>query len=76
VLRVGPHPNVLVANSTHDPATPLAYALSVWFQIPRAHLLIADVDGHQSMFFSQCAYENIRSFLMGKSLPDKTMCSN
>ena len=76
MLQVGPHPNVLVANNTHDPATPLPYALSVWFQIPRAPLLIADVDGHQSMFFSQCAYENIRSFLLGKSLPDKTMCSN
>jgi len=76
VLQVGPHPNVLVANNTHDPATPLTYALSVWSQIPRARLLIADVDGHQSMFFSQCAYENIRSFLLGKSLPDKTMCSN
>jgi pimeloyl-ACP methyl ester carboxylesterase len=53
-LQVGPHPNVLVANPTHDPATPLVAAVAVWSQIPQARLLIADVDGHQSLSLSRC----------------------
>ena len=40
-LQVGSHPNVMVANGTHDPATPLVNAMSVWLQIPDARLLIA-----------------------------------
>src|SRR5262249_44774135 len=52
-LRVGSHPNVMVANGTHDPATPLINALSVWLQIPDARLLIADVDGHQTIAWSR-----------------------
>ena len=43
-LQIGPHPNVMVASPTHDPATPLINALSTWLQIPDARLLIADVD--------------------------------
>ncbi|MEO6836720.1 MAG: alpha/beta fold hydrolase, partial [Candidatus Tumulicola sp.] len=35
-LRIGLNSNVMVANPTHDPATPLANALSVWLQIPQA----------------------------------------
>jgi len=50
VLNVGPHPNVLVANDLHDPATSIVYARAVWAQIPQARLLTADADGHQSMF--------------------------
>src|SRR5262249_55901967 len=41
LLRVGPHRNVMVANPTHDPATPLTNAVSVYLQIPEARLLIA-----------------------------------
>jgi pimeloyl-ACP methyl ester carboxylesterase len=75
VLKVGPHPNVLVASTLHDSATSIAYALAVWKQIPQARLLTADTDGHQSMFNSQCAFEKIRSFLIdNKTLPEKTMC--
>jgi hypothetical protein len=53
-LRAGLHPNVMVASPTHDPATPLVNALSVWLQIPDARLLIADVDGHQSLRPASC----------------------
>jgi len=62
-LRVGPHPNVMVASPTHDPATPLINALSVWLQIPQARLLIADVDGHQSLILSACAFKAEARFL-------------
>ncbi|HEY2474646.1 MAG TPA: alpha/beta fold hydrolase [Candidatus Cybelea sp.] len=62
-LAVGPHPNVMVANPTYDPATPLSSAVAVWLQIPRARLLVADVDGHQSWLLSRCAFEAERRFL-------------
>lgn len=62
-LVVGPHSNVMVASPTHDPATPLINALAVWLQIPQARLLVADVDGHQALVLSQCAFETMHRFL-------------
>jgi pimeloyl-ACP methyl ester carboxylesterase len=74
-LQISPNPNVLVANPTHDPATALSNALSVWLQIPQARLLLADVDGHQSLLLSQCAYETMASFLADPtSLASTTLC--
>lgn len=74
-LKVGPHRAVMVSNATHDPPTPLANALSVWLQIPEARLLIADVDGHQSLALSQCAYETAaRFFADPKSVSSTTLC--
>jgi pimeloyl-ACP methyl ester carboxylesterase len=76
-LDVGAHPNVLVANPTHDPATPLANALSVWLQIPRARLLLADVGGHQSLLLSDCAYQTMARFLDDpSSVATTTLCPN
>jgi pimeloyl-ACP methyl ester carboxylesterase len=76
-LQVGPHPNVLVANGTHDPATPLVAAVAVWLQIPQARLLIADVDGHQVLPVSRCAFETEVRFLSDpSSLPTTTFCPN
>jgi pimeloyl-ACP methyl ester carboxylesterase len=75
LLTVGPHRDVMVANPTHDPATPLTNALSVYLQIPEARLLIADVDGHQSMLLSKCAYEIDARFLADpKSVSSVTLC--
>ena len=74
-LKVGPHRNVMVSNPTHDPATPLANAVSVWLQIPQARLLIADVDGHQSLPLSKCAYEAEARFLADpSSASSMTLC--
>jgi pimeloyl-ACP methyl ester carboxylesterase len=74
-LQVGPHPNVMVASPTHDPATPLINALSLWLQIPDARLLIADVDGHQSLAWSHCAFEaQLRFLLDPTSAPATTLC--
>ncbi|MGA8534690.1 MAG: alpha/beta fold hydrolase [Candidatus Tumulicola sp.] len=74
-LRVGAHPNVMVANPTHDPATPLANALSVWLQIPQARLLVADSDGHQSWIVSKCAFEAEARFLGDpQNYPSVTLC--
>jgi pimeloyl-ACP methyl ester carboxylesterase len=76
-LDVGAHPNVLVANPTHDPATPLINALSVWMQIPHARLLLADVGGHQSLLLSDCAYQTMARFLDDpSSVATTTLCPN
>jgi pimeloyl-ACP methyl ester carboxylesterase len=75
-LKVAPNRNVMVSNSSHDPATPLANAVSVWLQIPEARLLIADVDGHQSLTLSKCAYETAARFLADpKSVSSTTLCA-
>jgi pimeloyl-ACP methyl ester carboxylesterase len=76
-LQVRSHPDVMVANPTHDPATPLIDALSVWLQIPDARLLIADVDGHQSLAWSPCAFEAQAHFLLDSaSISTTTLCPN
>ena len=75
LLKVGPHRDVMVANPTHDPPTPLTNAVSVYLQIPEARLLIADVDGHQSLLLSKCAYETDARFLADpKSVSSVTLC--
>ena len=74
-MKVGPHRDVMVANPTHDPPTPLTNAASVYLQIPEARLLIADVDGHQSLLLSKCAYETDARFLADpKSVSSVTLC--
>jgi hypothetical protein len=74
-LQIGLHRSVMVSNPTHDPATPLANALSVWLQIPLARLLIADVDGHQSLPLSKCTYEAVARFFADPVLtPLTTLC--
>ncbi|HEY6326261.1 MAG TPA: alpha/beta hydrolase, partial [Candidatus Cybelea sp.] len=62
VLRVGWHRNVMVANPAHDTSTTLTNAMSIHKQIPGAVFLIADVDGHQSLVNSQCAFEYMQKF--------------
>jgi pimeloyl-ACP methyl ester carboxylesterase len=74
-LTVRPSRDVMVANPTHDPATPLTNAMSLYVQIPEARVLIADVDGHQSLLLSQCAYETDARFLADpKSVSSVTLC--
>lgn len=77
LLDVGSHPNVMVANPTHDPSTPMANALAVWLQIPQARLLLADVGGHQSLLLSDCAYQAMAKFLADpSSVATTTLCPN
>jgi len=65
----------MVANPTHDPATPLINALSLWLQIPDARLLIAEVDGPQSLAWSRCAFESQFRFLLDPtSVSATTLC--
>jgi pimeloyl-ACP methyl ester carboxylesterase len=74
-LQVGSHPNVMVASAAYDSQTPLINALAIWLQIPEARLLIADVDGHQSLIWSRCAFEAMARFLADpRSVPTTTLC--
>ena len=76
-MQIESHPNVIVANTTHDSQTPLINALSVWPQIPDARLLIADADGHQSLIYSRCAFEAQQRFLDDPtSVSTTTLCPN
>jgi pimeloyl-ACP methyl ester carboxylesterase len=71
----GFHRDVMVSNSTHDPATPLTNAASLWLQIPLARLMIADTDGHQTLPNSKCAYEaDLRFFTDPAAMPLTTLC--
>jgi pimeloyl-ACP methyl ester carboxylesterase len=71
----GFHRDVMVSNSTHDPATPLTNAASLWLQIPLARLMIADTDGHQTLPNSKCAYEaDLRFFTDPGAMPLTTLC--
>jgi hypothetical protein len=54
---------ILVGSNTHDPATPLVNALSVWRQLRGARLLEADADGHQALVMSSCAAGAYARFL-------------
>jgi len=54
---------------------PLVNALSVWMQIPDAPLLIADVNGHQSLILSKCAYAAMVRFTNSpSSVSSTTIC--
>jgi hypothetical protein len=67
----------MVANTTHDSQTPMINALSLWLQIPDARLLLADVDGHQSLINSQCAYEAMSRFFEDPaSVEATTLCAD
>ena len=76
-LQVGAHPNVMVANPTHDPSTALGSALALWLQIPEARLLLADVDGHEALVWSRCAFEAEFRFLTDPTaVATTTLCSD
>jgi len=75
-VKAGSYPNVLFANSTHDSSTPIVNALSV-LQIPEARLLLSDVDGHQSLIWSRCAYQTVVRFLGDPASGEPTtICAN
>ena len=63
LLAGGGAPQCAGGEPAYDSQTPLINALAVWLQIPEARLLIADVDGHQSLVWSRCAFEAMARFL-------------
>jgi pimeloyl-ACP methyl ester carboxylesterase len=68
-------PPMLIMNNTHDPATPLAGAVSLQRQIRGSRLLVSDTYGHTSWFNSECARSHATKYFLTGKLPARgTTC--
>ena len=69
-------PPVLVVATTHDPATPFAWAELLVGQLADAVLLVRDGDGHTGYREgSECVDEAVDAFLLDGTLPEQgTVC--
>ncbi|MEV6287082.1 alpha/beta hydrolase [Kribbella sp. NPDC051770] len=68
-------PPVLILNNTHDPATPLAGAISLQRQIRGSRLLVSDTYGHTSWFNNECARNHASTYFLTGKLPARgTTC--
>ena len=72
----GPIPPVLVVATTHDPATPFAWAELLVSQLGDAVLLVREGDGHTGYREgSSCTDEAVDAFLLEGTLPEPgTVC--
>lgn len=72
----GPIPPVLVVATTHDPATPFAWAELLVSQLGDAVLLVREGDGHTGYREgSTCTDEAVDAFLLEGALPEPgTVC--
>ncbi len=70
-------PPILVVGTTHDPATPYAWAQALADQLDSAVLLTRDGDGHTGYGMgSQCTDEAVDAYLVsGTTPPPGTVCS-
>ena len=60
---------VLVVGTTHDPATPYAWAVSVAHQLSRAVLLTREGNDHVAYFYSPCVRSYVQTYLIGGGAP-------
>ncbi|MGH3624902.1 MAG: alpha/beta hydrolase [Sciscionella sp.] len=67
-------PPILVASASHDPSTPLAWALGLHREIAGSGLLIADVTGHTAYANSACARSTETTYLLTDRLPANDHC--
>jgi pimeloyl-ACP methyl ester carboxylesterase len=68
---------ILVVGSTHDPATPYAWALALTHQLAGAELLSRTGDGHTGYFSSTCVQKWVDSYLAsGVRPPAGTVCAS
>ncbi len=68
-------PPVVVVGSTHDPATPYAWAQALASQLPGAVLLTRSGDGHTAYQFSSCVRNLVDRYLLTLGLPPRgTVC--
>ena len=68
-VNAGGAGQVLILNTTGDPATPLAWAQSLHDQIKNSTLVIAPAEGHIASTQSACAEDALVAFLTKGSLP-------
>jgi len=68
---------ILVVGSTHDPATPYAWADALTSQLQGAELLTRDGDGHTGYFSSSCVQGLVDQYLItGARPPAGTVCAS
>lgn len=68
---------ILVVGSTHDPATPYAWAQALTSQLKGSELLTRDGDGHTGYFSSTCVQTWADRYLMtGVRPPKGTVCAS
>jgi pimeloyl-ACP methyl ester carboxylesterase len=68
---------ILVVGSTHDPATPYAWAEALTRQLQGAELLTRDGDGHTGYFSSTCVQTWVDRYLStGARPPAGTVCAS
>ncbi len=70
-------PPILVVGTTHDPATPYAWAQALASQLDSGVLLTRDGDGHTAYFSSTCVQNWADSYLITLATPPKgTVCQS
>jgi pimeloyl-ACP methyl ester carboxylesterase len=68
---------ILIVGSTHDPATPYAWAEALTSQLKGSELLTRNGDGHTGYFSSTCVQTWVDSYVMtGARPPAGTVCAS
>jgi pimeloyl-ACP methyl ester carboxylesterase len=69
-------PPILVVGTTHDPATPYAWAVSLAGELSHGVLLTRDGSDHVSYFYSACVRSYVQTYLVeGTTPPPGTVCT-
>jgi pimeloyl-ACP methyl ester carboxylesterase len=62
-------PPILVIGTTHDPATPYAWSVSLAGELSQGDLLTVDGSDHVSYFYSACVRADVQSYFITLVLP-------
>jgi pimeloyl-ACP methyl ester carboxylesterase len=62
-------PPILVIGTTHDPATPYAWAVSLAGQLSQGDLLTVDGSDHVSYFYSACVRADVQNYFITLATP-------
>jgi pimeloyl-ACP methyl ester carboxylesterase len=70
-------PPILVVGTTHDPATPYAWAVSLAHELSHGVLLTRDGSDHVAYFYSACVRAYVQTYLVsGVAPPPGTVCTS
>jgi pimeloyl-ACP methyl ester carboxylesterase len=62
-------PPILVIGTTHDPATPYAWSVSLASELSQGRLLTVDGSDHVSYFYSSCVRADVLTYLVTLATP-------
>lgn len=70
-------PPILVVGTTHDPATPYAWAVNLAHELSQGVLLTRDGSDHVAYFYSACVRADVQTYLVGGGAPlPGTVCTS